>query len=124
MRLNKKLQLGLLLTLYLSRSGKTTIESAAKGLKVSQPFLEQVARDLRLSGVIRSIRGAGGGYELVGEPLVADVFKALSPVTLLPKNAPSSTYEQRTLNYMAFNLTEALSPTLNRKVKNLGASFL
>ncbi len=128
MRLNKKLQLGLLFALYLSRSGKTTIDSAAEGLKVSKPFLEQVARLLRIAGVVRSTRGAAGGYELCGEPLVSDVFNALSPVSLLSKadrmKNSTGAFEDRALNHLSFNLTAALTPILQRKVKSIGMDIV
>lgn len=124
MTLNKKIQLGLLFTLYLSRSGKTTIASAAEGLRVSKAFLEQVARELRMGKVIRSTRGPGGGYELVGEPTVSDVFRTLSPINLLTTQArqanSTGSHERRSLNHLAFNLTAAMTPVLNRKIKNVG----
>lgn len=124
MKLNKKLQLGLLFAFYLSRSGKTTIASAAEGLKASRTFLEQVARELRLKGVVRSTRGPSGGYELIGEPFVGDVFRALSSRSF---NTPASNmhnYESRTLNHLIYNLNDSLNPVLNRKVKNVGMDLI
>ncbi len=123
MKLNKKLQLGLLFTLYLTRSGRTTLASAAEGLKVSQSFLEQVARKLRLANVVKAYKGPAGGYELLGEPLVIDVFNALSPVCLLG-NCNNLGHEHRALKQFATNLKSSMMPLLNRKVKNVGAELV
>jgi len=120
MKLNKNLQLGLLFALYLARSGRTTIHYAASGLGVSEPFLAQVARLLRKGGVIVSSKGPNGGYELKGEPLVSDVFKAIAPVKLLSTyRLPGSSHEYRALHAFAGNLTASMAPLMNRKIKNL-----
>lgn len=128
MKLNKKLQLGLLFVLYLSRSGKTTTASAAEGLGVSAGFLTQVAVRLRRAGLIRATKGPYGGSELVGSPTVGQVFAALSPVQLLAKQEvtrnTTSGQERRTLNHLARNLTLALEPLMNRKVKSFGADIV
>lgn len=124
MKLNKKLQLGLLFVLYLSRSGRTTLESAAEGLGVSRSFLEQVARTLRVFGHVKAFMGPTGGYELVGDPTVGQIFAALAPVCLIsPKDMNINRVggqERRSLNHLAVNLTAALNPLLNRKVKAYG----
>lgn len=124
MRLNKRLQYGLLLVLYLCRSGRTSAASAAEGLLVSRPFLEQVARSLRIAGVIKSVRGPGGGYELAGDPTVLEVFNAISPVSFLSKKE-AATYAKGPHEHRAFaqfvnNLVLGLAPLLRRKVRNIG----
>lgn len=83
MKINKKMQYGILLCLYLDRSGRTTMDNAAENLGVSKAFLDQIARNLRLSGLVKSTRGPGGGYELAGDPCVHEVFEALDPIRLI-----------------------------------------
>lgn len=120
MRLNKKLQLGLLLTFYLCRYGRTTVEKAATSLGVSETFLALVAHSLRKAKVISSVKGPNGGYEMNGEPLVEDVFKALNPVKLVSSaELKKSNYEYRTLSNLAGSLTQAMNPVMSRKIKNL-----
>ena len=120
MRFNQKLQLGLLFALYLTRSGKTTAESAADGLGVSTSFMALVANALHRKGVIKSTRGRNGGYELNGDPLVGDIFKALSPVKLVCTNRQAGTsHEYRALYGLASALTQSMAPLMNRKVRNL-----
>jgi Rrf2 family protein len=48
---------------------------------IPEQFLEQVLAALRRDGIVRSIRGAGGGYELARSPgsiKAGDVLRALS----------------------------------------------
>jgi len=55
---------------------------------IPEQFLEQVLAALRRAGVVRSIRGAGGGYELARQPqsiTAGDVVRALSgPIAPIP----------------------------------------
>ena len=120
MKLNKKLQLGLLFSLYLARNGKTTVACAALSLGVSASFLSLVAHNLCKGGVVKSSKGPNGGYELNGEPLVGEIFKALAPVLLVNTNrAVGSSHECRALYSFASNLTQSMAPLMNRKIKNL-----
>jgi Rrf2 family protein len=123
MRLNRKVQYGLLFVLYITRAGRVTIESAAEGLGLSTSFLEQVARNLRLAGVVKSIRGTHGGYELEGDPNMQAVFEALSPVNLLGreefKGYSKGSSEHRALAHYVASLGLALAPLLKRKVRNV-----
>lgn len=123
MKITQNVQYGILLALYLSRSGRSNLKFIAEGMNLSKPFLEQVARKLRQSGVIRSIRGSGGGYELVGEPTVRDVFNALSPIKLM-KDKEITRYrvgsiDERALLFFTSNVSSSFSPLMNRKIKSL-----
>lgn len=123
MRLTRKVQYGVLFSLYLARAGRATIEDAAHNLGVSKPFLEQVARRLRIAGVISSTRGPGGGYEIDREATMVQVFNALSPVSFLTneeyvkyaKGAP----ENRALALYTQHLALGLHPVLRRKVSTV-----
>lgn len=77
MRLGKKVLYALLLVSYLHRNGQSKIQSVADSLKLSAHFLEQVARQLRIAGLIASVRGPGGGYKVNGTPTLAQVFGAM-----------------------------------------------
>lgn len=98
MKLNKKIQYGLLFGLYLSRAGRVKVSIAAEQLGLSKSLLEQVAVALRRQGVFNSIRGPGGGYELNGDPSIKDFFDVLSPVRLIKdRNNFIKTQEHRAL---------------------------
>lgn len=57
---------------------------------IPEQFLEQVLAALRRAGIVRSIRGAGGGYELARTPrciTAGDVIRALSgPIAVAPNS--------------------------------------
>lgn len=120
MRLNKKLQYGFLLALYLNRSGRATIENAAINLRLSRSFLEQVARTLRIKGILASSRGSSGGYTLIGDPTVQTIFQALSPVSLLSEaeltNYSRGDTEHRAFAFFISNMNYDLAPSLRATI--------
>lgn len=123
MILNKKLQYGILLSLYLTRAGQATTNSVATNLNLSKSFLDQVARKMRIAGLITSIRGPGGGYKLSGEVSITQVVQALSNHFVLTLDE-KETYrkgqpEERALYQLATNLNFGLQHLLNRKVQNI-----
>lgn len=78
MNLTKEAEYAILFCMYLSRAGRATVGAAAENLHLSKSFLEQVSRKLRLSSMITSVRGPGGGYELISkEVTVYDLLNAL-----------------------------------------------
>lgn len=123
MKINKQAQYGMLLALYLTKAGRSNLGYIAEGLNLSKSFVQQVARKLRLAGIIKSIRGKHGGYELVGEPTVLDVITALNPVKLLTSKEVSKfrigSQEERALLLFTGNIASALRPVMGRKIKNL-----
>lgn len=123
MRINRKLQYGLLFAVYLSRSGRSTIDTVSKNIDVPKAFLEQIARELKIGKVIRSIRGPGGGYELLGEPTVQRVFEALNEMTLLSQQELSAyrrgELEHRALASMVSDMSFSLHPVLRRSIKDV-----
>ncbi len=71
----------LLLVRHLAEGvGPVSLEEVATREKISQGYLEEVARLLRSAGLISGRRGAGGGYTLRQKPAditVADVITAM-----------------------------------------------
>jgi Rrf2 family protein len=49
-------------------SGPVTIKEIAEKQSVSIPYLEQILNTLRKAGIIKSVKGPGGGYVLSREP--------------------------------------------------------
>lgn len=67
------------LALY-SEEEPVNIQSIAKRQNISESYLEQLVRKMRTAGLVTSIRGAGGGYQLAKpatEISVGDVLRAL-----------------------------------------------
>lgn len=67
--------------LALHYQGETvSIKEISEKISVSEYYLEQLFSNLRKSGLIKSIRGAQGGYKLAKSPeaiTVADIFNVL-----------------------------------------------
>jgi Rrf2 family cysteine metabolism transcriptional repressor len=60
--------------------GPVSLAQVAKRQGISQPYLEQIAIDLRRAGLLSSKRGAHGGYYLARPPeatTAGDVIRAL-----------------------------------------------
>jgi Rrf2 family protein len=60
--------------------GPLPLSEVARSQGISQAYLEQIAIDLRRAGLLRSKRGAQGGYSLTREPqetTAGDVIRAL-----------------------------------------------
>lgn len=123
MKLNKSTQYGMLFTMYIARAGRCTVQQASDSLSLSYGFLEQVAKKLRLSGVITSVRGRHGGYELCGEPKVYHIFEALQPVKLLANEESNAlirgTAEQRAFVFWTSKLTLSLVGVMNHSIRDL-----
>jgi len=94
MRITTKGRYGLRAVASLAMSTHTrpvSINTIASGENVSSEFLEQIFYKLKKAGVIRSIRGPGGGFVLARKPeeiTVKDILEAvgemggLTPCTL------------------------------------------
>ncbi len=55
-----------------------TIQQVAKSEKIMEPSVAKFLRQLRMAGFIRSVRGAGGGYEITRSPSTISVYEVLS----------------------------------------------
>ena len=67
-------------------STPTNIKEISERQEVTVPYLEQILGTLRRAGLIRSVRGPGGGYLLVDDPLevsIGDILRELEgPVAI------------------------------------------
>jgi len=90
MKISTKGRYGLTIMIDLAKKhggGPTSLKSIAKDNELSEHYLEQLASPLRNAGLIRSIRGAYGGYVLSREPdeiTAGDVIRVLEgPLTIV-----------------------------------------
>lgn len=64
--------------------GKVPLREVAELEDISMKYLEQLARPLMQSGLLRSVRGKGGGYALAQDPAAVragDVLRAVEGTT-------------------------------------------
>ena len=52
-------------------AGPVSLASIAENQQISRPYLEQLFARLRRRGLVRSVRGPGGGYRLARSPYSA-----------------------------------------------------
>jgi Rrf2 family cysteine metabolism transcriptional repressor len=90
MKISTKGRYGLTIMIELARKyggGPISLKSIAEDNELSAHYLEQLAAPLRNSGLIKSIRGAYGGYILAKEPAsikAGDIIRVLEgPIVLV-----------------------------------------
>ncbi|KAB7708679.1 Rrf2 family transcriptional regulator [Bacillus aerolatus] len=90
MRISTKGRYGLTIMIELAKrhgEGPTSLRVIAGAHNLSEHYLEQLVAPLRNSGLVRSIRGAYGGYVLGREPetiTAGDIIRVLEgPITLV-----------------------------------------
>ncbi|HZG72259.1 MAG TPA: Rrf2 family transcriptional regulator [Chondromyces sp.] len=88
MRISTKGRYGLTIMIELAKKhgeGPTSLRSIAQTHDLSEHYLEQLVAPLRNAGLVRSIRGAYGGYVLGREPqqiTAGDIIRVLEgPIT-------------------------------------------
>jgi len=127
MRLTKESQYAILLSLYIARAGRANIETAAANLGLSESFLYQVARNLRKGNILNSIRGPGGGYELVNSIRLLDVLSSIDGNGLLSQTErlkyATGVPEERALELIVSNMGLAMWPLLNKPIKTIMAEL-
>ena len=77
--------------------GPISLKSVAERQKISEHYLEQLMGQLRKAGLVKSTRGAQGGYVLTKQPddiTVGDIIRVMegpiAPVDCLLNNDPQS----------------------------------
>lgn len=90
MKISTKGRYGLTIMIELARKyggGPVSLKSIAEDNELSAHYLEQLAAPLRNAGLIKSIRGAYGGYVLAKEPVsikAGDIIRVLEgPIVLV-----------------------------------------
>lgn len=67
------------LALNSENEGAVCIQSISERQNISESYLEQLVRKLRTAGLVNSVRGAGGGYQLARpatQITVGDILRA------------------------------------------------
>jgi DNA-binding IscR family transcriptional regulator len=78
MKLNKNVQYGLEMVAVMKQKTIYRTDELAELVGTTQNYVEQIARKLRVAGILRSIRGPGGGYVRTNQPVSAfDVTNAV-----------------------------------------------
>ncbi|MFS1517790.1 cysteine metabolism transcriptional regulator CymR [Bacillus sp. SCS-151] len=99
MKISTKGRYGLTIMIELAKKygdGPISLKSIAKTHDLSEHYLEQLIAPLRNARLVKSIRGAYGGYVLAGDPskiTAGDIIRVLegpiSPVEVLDDEEPA-----------------------------------
>ncbi len=84
-----------LLDLSLQRGmGPTSVNAIAQRQNIPAPYLEKLLIEMRRSGLVESVRGAQGGYQLAKSPAQISLGQILEAVgeTIETLTPPSSGY--------------------------------
>lgn len=117
----ESVRLALLGCLYLTRSGRAPIRLIAEGLGINTSKLTPVFRVLTEGKILKKGKA---GFELEGNPLVADLFEAFYPLALI---APLTKqwhsmggHECRAALTLANSFETALAPLLKKSIRMVG----
>ena len=92
MNVTKKHQYGLSAMVqlgFLFQKGPVQLRLISKNANIPHSFLEQLILNLKKSGLVKSTRGAKGGYQLTKSPdqvVVDDIFSAIDPLLIESAN--------------------------------------
>ncbi|MEG4216326.1 RrF2 family transcriptional regulator [Microcoleus sp. Pol14C6] len=99
------------------RYGPTSVKSIAKRQELPAPYLEKLLIEMRRAGLVQSVRGAQGGYQLARQPAQISLGQILEAVgeTIepLPRHFPDATQAEDWVTFSLWNrlhkkLAEAL----------------
>jgi Rrf2 family protein len=89
--------------------GPASVKAIAKRQNLPAPYLEKLLIELRRANIIRSVRGAQGGYQLISKPediSLGHILQAIGEtIEPLPKHEPNPT---QTEDWVTFSLWQRL----------------
>ena len=116
MRVSTRGRYGLTIMIELAKkygSGPVSLKSIARANNLSEHYLEQIVAPLRNAGLVKSVRGAHGGYMLVREPAqitAGDIIRVLEGPLQLVEGIEDELPAQREL---WMRISEAIKKVLN-----------
>jgi Rrf2 family protein len=99
------------------RFGPTSVKSIANRQELPAPYLEKLLIEMRRAGLVQSVRGSQGGYQLAREPAQISLGQILEAVgeTIepLPRHSPDASQAEDWVTFSLWNrlhkkLAEAL----------------
>jgi Rrf2 family protein len=99
------------------RFGPTSVKSIANRQELPAPYLEKLLIEMRRAGLVQSVRGSQGGYQLAREPAQISLGQILEAVgeTIepLPRHSPNASQPEDWVTFSLWNrlhkkLAEAL----------------
>lgn len=124
MKISTKGRYGLRVMTDLAVNGKDgciSLKDIAEREHLSEKYLEQIVNQLSKAGLVRSLRGAKGGYQLTAEPdkiTVEDILKAtegsLAPVACAEDNGKCVNYGDCVTSFIWTEIYKATIAVVSR----------
>lgn len=114
--------LQMMLDLAVNDTGECiTIKSIAARQNLSEKYLEQIVNQLTKAGYVKSVRGAKGGYRLIGTPekytvgmVLRTIEGSMTPVDMLEDDSAPDTAEGECLRSVVWTkLNDAISGVID-----------
>lgn len=100
--------------------GPVSVRAIAKRQDIPAPYLEKLLIEMRRAGLVKSIRGSIGGYQLAREPLQISIGQILEAVgesmTHLPRNTTAPTQAE---DWVTFTLWQRLNQKLKEALYSI-----
>lgn len=107
------------------RYGPTSVKAIASRQDLPAPYLEKLLIEMRRAGLVRSIRGAHGGYQLARSPakislgqILAAVGETIEP---LPRHSPDA---EQAEDWVTFSLWNRLHQKLKEALDSISLEDL
>ncbi len=127
MKINKKTEYALSIVLYVAYTNRgnklVNTSQIYDSTQVPKKFLTVILSELQRAGILKSIRGSKGGYELGRNPKdtsLYDIISAVSPQGRKEKE----TIKEGTYRDLSATILEELDTEFINKLKNLPLSIL
>ena len=89
------------------RFGPTSVKSIAKRQELPAPYLEKLLIEMRRAGLVQSVRGSQGGYQLARDPAQISLGQILEAVgeTIepLPRHSPDASLAEDWVTFSLWN---------------------
>lgn len=105
--------------------GPTSVKAIAKRQNLPAPYLEKLLIELRRAGILRSVRGSQGGYQLLANPedislgqILAALGETIEPLTKYEPNPDQAE------DWVTFNLWQRLHEKLQEALYSISLADL
>lgn len=100
--------------------GPTSVQAIAKRQQLPAPYLEKLLIEMRRAGLVRSVRGAQGGYQLLAAPQdisLGQILQAIGEtIEPLPKHEP---HPEQAEDWVTFSIWQRLHEKLKESLYSI-----
>lgn len=105
-----------------STEGQVTVKSIAERQNISEGYLEQVFSSLRKGGLVKSIKGAQGGYVLGRSAIditIGDILRQLEGELTVVDESTGSSGENEMEYLISSNVWSKINNSINKMVDSI-----